>query len=55
MCEEAGAVITWKNTHFPLQNRCRLLKEEHYKSGNTGVLDLRHSSLDITQETSVVS
>ena len=39
MCEQAEAV----------------LKKEHHKSGNTGVLDLEHSSMNITQETSVVS
>ena len=55
MCEQAEAVITWKNTPVLLQNRYRLLKEEHYKSGNAGVQDLGHSSLDITQETSVMS
>ena len=55
MCEQAGAVITWKNMHVPLQNGYRLLEEEIDKSGNTGVLDLGHRSLDITQETSVVS
>ena len=55
MCEQPGAVITWKNSDLPLQNRYRLLEEEYYKSGNTGVLNLGHSSLDITQEISVVS
>ena len=42
MCKQAGAVITWKNTPFPLQNRYRLRKEECNKTGNTGVLDLQH-------------
>ena len=55
MCKQVGAVITWKNTHVPSQNRHRLLKEEHYKSGNGRVWDLGHSSLDITHEASVVS
>ena len=55
MCEQAGAVITWRNTLLLLQNRYRLFNEEHYMSGNIGVLDLGHSSVDITQETSIVS
>ena len=53
MCEQAEAQLNGRI--LLLQNRYRLLEKEHYKSGNIGVLDLEHSSLDIVQETSVMS
>ena len=40
---------------YPTSKRIQITQGEHYKSGNTGVLDLGHSLLDITQETSVGS
>ena len=45
MCKQVGAVITWKNAPLLFQNRYGLLKGEHYKSGNTGVLHLGYSSI----------